>query len=77
MVTIKVERINFETSLSGKEQKHSTETAMDSYKNFDYEITAAYGYATREKGSRDSLETILQHADEKMYEYKAKQKSSR
>ena len=45
--------------------------------NFDYEITAAYGYATRAKGSRDSLETILQHADEKMYEYKAKQKSFR
>ena len=33
------ERINFETSLSGKEQKHSTETAMDSYEDYDYEIT--------------------------------------
>ena len=39
VVTIKVERINFETNLSGKEQKHSTETAMDSYEDFDYEIT--------------------------------------
>ena len=39
VVTIKVERINFETNLSGKEQKNSTETAMDSYEDFDYEIT--------------------------------------
>lgn len=38
VVTIKVERINFESSLSGVEQKHSTETAMDSYNDFDYEI---------------------------------------
>ena len=38
VVTIKVERINFETNLSGKEQKHSTETAMDNYIDFDYVI---------------------------------------
>lgn len=38
VVTIKVERINFESSLSGSEQKHSTETAMDNYNDFDYEI---------------------------------------
>lgn len=43
--------------------------------NFLYEITASYGYATREKGSRDNLEIVLQHADKKMYEYKARQKS--
>ena len=38
VVTIKVERINFESNLSSSEQKHSTEIAMDNYKNFDYEV---------------------------------------
>lgn len=38
VVTIKVERINFETNLTGNEQKHITENAMDSYQDFDYKI---------------------------------------
>ena len=36
VVTIKVERINFETSLTDSNQKHITETSMDSYTDFDY-----------------------------------------
>lgn len=38
VVTIKIERINFETDLTGNEQKHITESAMDDYKDFDYII---------------------------------------
>lgn len=39
VVTIHINRINFETELKTNEQKHITETAMDNYKNYDYEIT--------------------------------------
>lgn len=39
VVTIKINRINFETELTGSEQKHKTETAMDNYDNFDYVVT--------------------------------------
>lgn len=38
VVTIHVNRINFETNLTNNEQKHLTETAMDNYKDYDYEI---------------------------------------
>ncbi len=38
VVTIKVQRINFDTDLTSSEQKHLTETAMDSYDDFDYVI---------------------------------------
>lgn len=39
VVTIHINRINFETELKTNEQKHITETAMDNYKDYDYEIT--------------------------------------
>lgn len=38
--------------------------------NFDYTITASYGYAIREKGCQDALRTILDKADQSMYHYK-------
>lgn len=38
VITIKVVRNNFETSLSVDEQKHSTETALDGFNDFDYVI---------------------------------------
>ena len=37
----------------------------------DYVITSSYGYASREKGDKDSLEELMRKADEKMYEYKS------
>ncbi len=37
---------------------------------FDYTISASYGYASRPKGSRESLDSITVAADEKMYKYK-------
>lgn len=39
VVTIKVNRINFDSSLTGNQKKHITETAMDNYKDFDYIVT--------------------------------------
>lgn len=39
VVTIKINRINFDTDLTGNEQKHKTETAMDNYTDFDYIVT--------------------------------------
>ena len=38
--------------------------------DFDYEITASYGYATRKKGEAGSLEALMQAADEQMYKHK-------
>lgn len=38
---------------------------------FEYQITSSYGYATRAAGGEESLDLIMQYADEKMYEYKA------
>ena len=37
---------------------------------FDYEISASYGCATRKKGENGSLEVLMQLADEKMYKNK-------
>ena len=39
VVVINVNRINFESSLTDTQQKHVTETAMDNYNNYDYDIT--------------------------------------
>ena len=39
VVTIEVNRINFDSSLTGNQKKHITETAMDNYKDFDYIVT--------------------------------------
>ena len=39
VVVIRINRINFETELSSLEQKHKTETAMDSYDKYDYVVT--------------------------------------
>ncbi len=38
VVKVLVRRTNFETVLTGKEQKHLTETALDTYSNYDYII---------------------------------------
>lgn len=38
VVTIKVQRINFDTDLTSNQQQHLTETAMDNYNDFDYVI---------------------------------------
>ena len=38
--------------------------------DFDYEIVSSYGYATREKASKEPLDAVMQRADVKMYEYK-------
>jgi len=42
--------------------------------NIPYEIESSYGYATRAVQGTESLELIIQYADEKMYEYKMKTK---
>ena len=39
VVTIRINRINFETELTSGQQQHKTETAMDSYSDFDYVVT--------------------------------------
>ena len=39
VVDIHINRINFESDLSSNQQSHITETAMDNYTNFDYEVT--------------------------------------
>ena len=38
VVSINVERTNFESNLSLTEQKHRTETGLDNYNNYDYKI---------------------------------------
>ena len=38
VITIKVVRDNFETNLTSEEQKHSTETALDDFNDYDYVI---------------------------------------
>ncbi len=38
VVKILVRRTNFETELTGKEQKHLTETALDTYSDYDFII---------------------------------------
>lgn len=38
VVTVKVIRPNFENNLTSKEQAHSTETALDDFNDYDFEI---------------------------------------
>ncbi|MBR3210230.1 MAG: hypothetical protein IKF82_08230 [Bacilli bacterium] len=38
VVTVKVIRPNFETSLTSKEKAHSTETALDEFDDYDFKI---------------------------------------
>ena len=38
VVTIHVNRINFDNDLTGKQQKHETEVALDNYDDYDYKI---------------------------------------
>ena len=38
VVSINVKRINFETELTGKEQAHKTETALNDFDGYDYKI---------------------------------------
>lgn len=44
--------------------------------DFSYKITASYGYAARPRGSKESLDVVMQKADEKMYQYKVALKNS-
>lgn len=39
VITIKINRTNFETDLTGNQKSHITETAMDNYNDFDYILT--------------------------------------
>lgn len=38
--------------------------------NIDYVITSSYGYASREKDEKDTIDSLINRADQKMYEYK-------
>lgn len=38
VVSLHIKRINFESELSKEQKAHITETAMDNYKNYDYEV---------------------------------------
>lgn len=38
-VALHINRVNFESSLTTTERAHISETAMDNYQNFDYEVT--------------------------------------
>ncbi len=38
VITLKLERNNFESDLNSKQLTHSTETALDNYQNYDYII---------------------------------------
>ena len=38
MVTIKLERHNYDDKMNEEERKHITETELDQYENFDYII---------------------------------------
>lgn len=38
VISVKVERDNFSSSLTSEQMKHSTETALDNYDNYDYII---------------------------------------
>lgn len=42
---------------------------------YEYRISASYGYASREKGSKESLMDVTTRADQKMYQYKTKMKA--
>ncbi len=39
--------------------------------SYDYTITASFGYSSRDRGDTDSLDLIMQYADERMYKNKA------
>lgn len=43
--------------------------------DYEYRISASYGYASREKGSKCKLSDVVTKADQKMYEYKTKMKA--
>lgn len=43
--------------------------------DYEYRISASYGYASREKGSKESLMDVMTRADQKMYQYKTKMKA--
>ncbi len=53
-VVIHINRLNFESSLSKSEQKHITETALDDFCDYDYEIINT----TLTKLEEDSIELI-------------------
>lgn len=38
-ITIQVKRVGFESALTENQKKHITETALDHYQDFDYQIT--------------------------------------
>ena len=38
VTTIRIERMNYEDGLTDSERNHYTETALDHYHNYDYEL---------------------------------------
>ena len=57
VVSINIERVNFESPLTGSEQKHKIENGMDDFKDYDYQLindtldklkNSAYQIAERE-----------------------------
>lgn len=52
--SIKVIRLNYESEMTAKQQRHSTEKALDNYNNFDYVISAS----TLEELKRKVLEML-------------------
>ena len=56
-ITIKIERPNYESALTKKEQRHPTETALDHYDNYDYKIINDSTLDDLEKKTIDLLES--------------------
>lgn len=54
VVSINVKRINFETELTGEQQKHKTETALKDFKDYDYNIIND----TLEKLEKDVIDIV-------------------
>lgn len=54
VVSINVNRINFETELTGEQQKHKTETALKDFKDYDYNIIND----TLEKLEKDVIDIV-------------------
>lgn len=53
-IKIHIERNNFVSELDSEEKKHLTETALDSYSNYDYQIVND----TKEKLKEDSIKLV-------------------
>jgi hypothetical protein len=61
-ITIRVQRNNFESSLTEEQKKHESETGLDNYK-FDYYITAENGIGNLETAVYDFYKKVLSEKD--------------